>query len=102
MDREAVELVLMDEIERSNTILSRRFKMCDPEKTGFINIKDLKFILIKSNHLTQKEINAIIRNCANLKADKDKFEYSTFKSALFNARYQLAKAQLLETNLDQT
>ena len=92
-----MKLVYMDEINKSNEILQKRFKRIDEHDTGIISIRILKRILKETCLLTPKEINGLVRS---IKGTED-FKYEEFKEKLFNVRLELAKSRILETNIDK-
>jgi hypothetical protein len=50
----------------------------------------------KSNMLTPKEINIILRSIKG-----DAFEYKEFDHVLYDVRFELAKSRIMDTNIDQ-
>ena len=96
LNKEAMEAVYYPEIKKAWEILEKEFKKQDFKDKGIVTMFQLKKVLRKSNLVTPKEINALVRNC-----EVDEYEYSlNFKQDLFNVRFELAKSQILESNMD--
>lgn len=96
INAEAMENVYYPEIKKAWEILEKDFKKQDIHENGKITIYQLKKVLKSSNLVTPKEINALVRNCS-----VDEYEYGVnFKQDLFNVRFELAKSQILESNMD--
>ena len=96
LNKEAMEAVYYPEIKKAWEILEKEFKKQDFQDKGVVTMFQLKKVLRKSNLVTPKEINALVRNC-----EVDEYEYSlNFKQDLFNVRFELAKSQILESNMD--
>jgi len=95
LDKDAMEKVYYPEINKAWEILEKEFKKQDIHQDGKVTLFQLKKVLRKSNLVTPKELNAIVRNC-----DLDTYEYSFFKQDLFNVRFELSKSRILESNMD--
>ena len=67
----------------------------DTKKEGTVTLYQLKKILNRSNLITPKELNALIRS---LKTDP--YEYKNLQDDLYQVRYELTKSRLLENSLD--
>ena len=66
----------------------------DEKKTGFISYSQLKGLLYKCNLFSPKEANLIIRQMSG-----DPFEYKNLEQVLYDARFELAKSRLMDTNI---
>lgn len=96
LNKEAIEAVYYPEIKKAWEILEKEFKKQDINDKGIVTMFQLKKVMRKSNMVTPKEINALVRNC-----EVDEYEYEVnFKQDLFNVRFELAKSQILESNMD--
>ena len=95
IDKEILSAVYIHEIKKTREVLETEFIKVDLKKEGQITIYQLKKILNKTNLVTPKEVNAIIRNIKS-----DPYEYKNFQDDLYNVRYELAKSRILENSLD--
>jgi predicted metal-dependent hydrolase len=96
--KEALKLVYWDEINKTYSIILRKFKAIDEKNTGFIPLKDFRSIIGSCAMLTPKEINVILRS---FKQTETTFEYKEFPNLLFDVRFELAKSRLMDTGLDK-
>lgn len=96
LDKEAIQLVFMDEINKTYEILEKKFNQIDEKKEGFIPTSELKKIMTNSNMLNPKEINIILRTIK-----EKQFEYKLFPQVLYDIRFDLAKSRLMDTNIDK-
>ena len=95
IEKEVLSAVYIHEIKKAREVLETEFIKVDLKKEGLITIYQLKKILNKTNLVTPKEVNAIIRNIKS-----DPYEYKNFQDDLYNVRYELAKSRILENSLD--
>ena len=90
-----MSVIYVDEIKKTYEILLKEFVIMDTKKDGTVTLYQLKKILNKSNLITPKELNALIRS---LKTDP--YEYKNLQDDLYQVRYELTKSRLLENSLD--
>ena len=95
IEKEALTIIYTEEIRKTFEILQKDFNSADIKKEGFVTLYQLKKILNKTNLITPKEVNALIRNIKT-----DPYEYKNLQDDLYNVRYELAKSRILENSLD--
>jgi len=103
INKDTMKLVFEGEIAKATQILNRRFEEFDTDKetkehTGFIMFKQMENIFHGTSWLTPKEINILLRDYA-MKYGYEKINYTNFANDLYDARFELAKSRVMETNL---
>ena len=98
--KEAAKQIFWDEILKMNQLIKKLFAKCDSESgdSGLLNHTQMRECLLKCKMTTKRENNILIENYCN---KDDMYEYKKFSEDMYDIRYNLAKTNLLDQNIDK-
>lgn len=74
VNKEALNLVMWEEINNADALLQRKFVKMDNEVTGKVNLAQLKKAFLNVSVVTQLEMNIFLHRCRK----NDGYEYKNF------------------------